>query len=511
MVPGSLMTVLVGVALQNRVVSDPADSVDVLIVGAGISGIGAAYHLSTQRPQTSWCIVEAEPSFGGTWFTHTYPGIRSDSDLHTFGYRFKPWRGLPIATADQILQYLHEVIDENDLAPHIHYRRRVEEANWSSSTRRWTVTVRATADDGAETVSEMSCRFLYMCQGYYRHRQGHFPDWPGMADFGGRLVHAEEWPEDLDLTGQRVVVIGSGATAATIVPNIADRCEHVTVLQRSPTYFVAARNADELTDQLRALDIDELWIHEIARRKRLHDQAMITKMSFEQPDLLRQELLNGVQALLPDGFDMSHFTPTYRPWQQRLAFVPDGDLFTAISSGKASMVTDHIETFTEKGIRTVGGEELIADVIIAATGFNLCVLGDIGFAVDGRPVDFADTVTYRGMMFTGVPNLAWVFGYFRASWTLRADLIGDFVCRLLGEMDERGVSSVTPQLRSDEQTLPRLPWVDEDNFNPNYLQRSMHLMPRRLDRPEWQHTQDYWSEKTTFPGIDLGDGCLQFR
>ena len=486
----------------------PTHHVDVLIVGAGISGVGGAYHLKHQRPGTTFVVLEGLESFGGTWLMHTYPGIRSDSDLYTFGYRFKPWTGPPIATAAEILGYMGEVIEENDLASHIRYQHRIDAAHWSSADKRWTLDV--TRTDTGEAL-RFTTGFLWMCQGYYRHSQGYTPQWPGMDRFSGRIVHPQTWPDDLDLTDKNVIVIGSGATAATLVPAIAGDCAHVTVLQRSPTYFWTGRNANELADTLRELEIDETWIHEIVRRKVLHDQEAVTRLSFEAPDLVRDELLNNVRAILgPDYPIEKHFGPRYRPWQQRLAFVPDGDLFEGIKAGKASMVTDTIETFTEDGILTAGGDHLRADVIITATGFDLSVLGDIDVRIDDEPLVFSDTVTYRGMMFTGIPNMVWVFGYFRASWTLRADLIADFVCRLLGHMEDLGVSSVVPALRPDEVDEPRLPWMDPENFNPGYLMRSMHLLPQRLDRPEWQHTQDYWTERTVFPSIDLDDGCLLY-
>mgnify|MGYP000966316033 CR=1 FL=1 len=484
------------------------EHVDVLIVGAGISGVGAAYHLTTQRPGTSFVVLEALPSFGGTWLTHTYPGIRSDSDLYTFGYRFKPWTGPPIATAAEILKYMGEVIDDNDLGRHIRYRHRIATADWSSADSLWTIDA---VDESTGEARRFTANFLWMCQGYYRQRQGYTPDWPGMDRFQGTIVHPEEWPDDLDYAGKQVLVIGSGATAATLVPAMAGECEHITVLQRSPTYFWSARNSNEVADMLRQLDIPEEWTHEIVRRKILHDQQAVTQLAFDQPEFLRDELIKAVAAQLPEGYDVArHFTPRYRPWQQRLAFVPDGDLFTGIREGKATMVTDEVETFTETGVRTRSGDEIPADIVVTATGFNLSVLGDIAFHVDGAPLALADTVTYRGMMFTGVPNLVWVFGYFRASWTLRADLIGDFVCRLLAHMDERGAQRVTPCLRPDEADLPRLEWMDPENFNPGYLMRNMHLLPKRLDRPEWQHTQDYWVEKESLPAADLDDGCLVY-
>ncbi len=484
------------------------EHVDVLIVGAGISGVGAAYHLTDQCPEKRFVVLEALESFGGTWLTHRYPGIRSDSDLYTFGYRFKPWVGPPIATAEEIRTYMGEVIEENDLARHIRYQHRIDRATWSSADDRWTLEV--TRTDTGEQLT-FTCGFLWMCQGYYRHAQGYTPEWPGTDAYTGRIVHPQTWPDDLDHVGKKVIVIGSGATAATLVPAIADDCEHVWLLQRSPTYFWADRNANELVDQLRELEVPDEWIHEIARRKVLRDQGAITQLSFDEPEFLREQLLEGVRNHLGPDYDIdTHFSPKYRPWQQRIAFVPNGDLFAGIREGKVTMVTDEIETFTETGIRTRSGEELTADIVITATGFELSVLGDIEFTIDDEPLDFADTVTYRGMMFTGVPNMVWVFGYFRASWTLRADLIADFVCRLLRHMDAKGVTRVVPALRPEDADMPLLPWVDEENFNPNYLMRSGHLLPKRGPKPEWQHTQDYWAEKDALPAADLDDGCLVY-
>jgi cation diffusion facilitator CzcD-associated flavoprotein CzcO len=482
---------------------------DVLIVGAGISGIDAAYHLQQRCPEKSFLVLEALESFGGTWLTHRYPGIRSDSDLYTFGYGFKPWTGPPIASAPEILSYLNEVIDENDLSGHIRYRHRINSASWSSDDNRWMI--EATRTDTGERCRFMAS-FLWMCQGYYRHAQGFTPDWPGVDRFSGRIVHPQTWPDDLEVAGKNIIVIGSGATAATLVPAIAPGSGHVTVLQRSPTYYFCGRNANDVADMLRELEIPQEWVHEIVRRKVLHDQREITRLSFEEPEFLRAELISQVRDRLPSGYDVeTHFTPSYRPWRQRIAFVPDGDLFAAISSGKASMVTDEIKTFTEDGILLMSGAELAADIIVTATGFNLSVSGDIDFAVDAEPLDLADTVTYRGMMFTGVPNLAWIFGYFRASWTLRADLVSDLVCRLLIHMTELGVSRVTPRLRPEDADMPIRPWVDPENFNPGYLTRSMDLLPSSGDKPEWQHSQDYWSEKDLLPNADLDDGCLTYE
>lgn len=473
---------------------------DVLIVGAGISGIGAAYHLTRQAAELTFAVLEAKESFGGTWLTHTYPGIRSDSDLYTFGYRFKPWIGAPIARGEAIRRYIGEVIDEADLARHIRYGHRIESAHWSSRNQLWTVQVRRT--DSGQTL-RFTARFLWMCQGYYRHEQAYTPEWPGMQEYRGLIVHPQAWPKSLDLSGKHVVVVGSGATAATLIPNIADQCGKVTMLQRSPTYFAYAENANELADRLRALAIDESWIHEIVRRQILADEAQFTRRTFTEPEVVRNELLGAVSQMLGPEVTEKHFTPKYRPWRQRLAFLPDADLFRAIQAGKASVETDEIERFTQTGLMLKSGKLLDADVVVTATGFNLCVMGDIQFSVDGEPVNFADTVTYRGMMFTGVPNLFYVFGYLRSSWTLRVDLVSDFVCRMLKHMQARGAKKVEVALGPEDIAAPRLPWIDPENFNPGYLMRSVHLMPKRLNEPEWQHSQDYLSDRKTFPAVNL--------
>ncbi len=483
------------------------EHVDVLIVGAGISGIGAAHHLTVQCPGITFVVLDSHASYGGTWVTHRYPGIRSDSDLYTYGYRFKPWTAEPIASAAKILKYMGEVIEEHDLDRHLRYHHRVDSAHWSSLENHWTIDVTRTDTD--ERV-RFTAGFLWMCQGYYRHDKGYTPHWPGMECFKGPIVHPQNWPEDLDYRGKRVVVIGSGATAATLIPAIADDCAHVTLLQRSPTYFFARPNVNELADMLHELDVPEEWVHEIVRRKQVHDQHIFTRRSFEDPETVKQELLAAVRAFIGPEATAAHFTPAYRPWRQRIAVVPNGDLFRQVQAGNVSVVTDHIERFTETGIRLQSGQLLEADIVISATGLNLNVLGDIDFVIDGEPLDFASTVTYRGMMFTGVPNMAWVFGYFRYSWTLRADLVADFVCRLLTHMRTRQARRVSVALRAQDRDMPLSPWIDPDDFNPGYVMRGIHLLPQRGDKPEWQHTQDYWTERTEFPAIDLDDEAFVY-
>jgi cation diffusion facilitator CzcD-associated flavoprotein CzcO len=481
---------------------------DVVIAGAGISGVGAAYHLTKQCPDKSFVVLETQKTFGGTWSTHRYPGIRSDSDLHTFGYRFKPWTSAPIATAQEILSYMGEVIEENRLGDHIRYQHTISSARWSSAENLWTI--EAVRTDSGEAV-RFTANFFWMCQGYYRHSEGYTPEWKDFDKFKGRIVHPQKWPEDLDYKGKKVIVIGSGATAATLIPAIANECAHVTMLQRSPTYFRTGRNAIEIAETLRKLQVDETWIHEITRRHILYEQDAFTRRTFSEPESAKKDLLAAVEAYLGPDYDIAtHFTPKYRPWRQRIAFIPDGDLFQSIKAGKASVVTDEIERFTGTGILLKSGNTLDADIIVTATGFHLSAQGDIEFSIDGRPLKFSDTVTYRGMMFTGVPNLVWVFGYFRASWTLRVDLVADFVCRLLNHMKATGARKVEVALRPEDHNMPLLPWIDPENFNPGYMMRGMHLLPKRGDKPEWQHNQDYWAEKDEFPAIDLTDRAFVY-
>ncbi|HPE48532.1 MAG TPA: NAD(P)/FAD-dependent oxidoreductase [Hyphomonas sp.] len=492
---------MTGTETKKRPAVAKAEHFDVLVAGAGISGVGAAYHLRDQAPDKTFVVLEKLESFGGTWLWHKYPGIRSDSDLYTFGYRFKPWTGVPIATAQEILDYMDEVIEENDLGQYIRYGHKILSAEWSSEDSLWTVTAQK-LDTGEELY--FTCNFLWMCQGYYNYENPYTPEWADMDKFKGEIIHPQLWPAEADMKGKRVICIGSGATTATVVPAIAGDAEHVTVLQRSPTWFIPGRNENELVVELEKIGIDWDTIHRVARQKVLFDQHDFTRRCLEETETVEQELLEGVKMFLGDQYPIEkHFTPRYRPWRQRIAFVPDGDLFQGIASGKADVVTDEIERFTENGILTKSGEELKADVIITATGFNLSVLGDIPFTVDGKPVDFSQTVTYRGMMFTGVPNMAWVFGYFRASWTLRVDIMADFIIRLLKHMDEKGVTQVRVQLREEDKDMEILPWIDPENFNPGYLMRNMHMLPKRGSNYEWQHTQDYWREKDEMPLIDL--------
>ena len=482
---------------------------DYLVIGAGISGIGAAYYMGQRFPDGRFAVLDAMDGFGGTWWTHRYPGVRSDSDLYTYGYAFKPWPGSSIATSDEIRKYMREVIDENGLAPHIHYGHKVQSANWSSTDQRWTLTVTRTGSD--ETLT-LTTRFLWMCSGYYDHDQSYTPQWPGMDSFQGRIVHPQHWPQDLDCTGKRVVVIGSGATAATLIPALVDQVAHVTMLQRSPTFFSAQPRAHPLEGPLRALDLPDTWIHEIMRRAHLARNAEVVRMSFDKPQDLRAFFLDQARTQLPEGFDVDkHFNPRYRPWQQRVALIPDGDLFTAIRSGKASVVTDNIDCFDATGIQLTGGERLDADIVVSATGFNMSVMGGVPFSVDGEAVDFSQRVAWRGMMVEGVPNMAYVMGYLRASWTLRLDMVCDLVCRVLDHMQTQGHGQVVPTVHGEDADMPRLPWMDPENFNAGYVQRAQHRMLRQGDRHPWKNGLEYYEEKNLLPAVQADDSTLAYR
>lgn len=482
------------------------EHVDVLIIGAGLSGIGAAHHLGEQCPDKSYLILESKESFGGTWLQHTYPGVRSDSDLYTYGYSFRPWTGKPIAEGAAILEYLKGTVDEDGIEQHMRFHHEVRKASWSTEHQQWLLEV--WRQDTGTTVT-LSCNYLWMCQGYYRHSEGYTPEWPGMSDFQGQVVHPQTWPADLDYAGKRVVVIGSGATAVTLIPNMSDDCGHITMLQRSPTYIWTGENQNPLADQLRELDVPDEWTHEIVRRSILKQGSDFLENTTADPEPVKEALLDAIRGYLGEDFDMSHFTPSYRLWQQRLCYVPDGDLFKAIKAGKVSVVTDHIERFTEHGILTQSGELLEADIIITATGFNLAVMGDIDFDVDGNRVDFSQTFSYRGIMNSGVPNLFYTAGSPRNSYTMRVDLVCDFVCRLLNHMDEQGASQCTPTPAEQDRDMVRLPWVNED-FNPGYAKRGSHLLPVQSNREPWIFNPDYYLEKDQLPAVDLSEPELVY-
>ena len=481
---------------------------DVIIIGAGVSGIGAACHLMAECPTKRFVILEGREAIGGTWDLFRFPGIRSDSDLYTYGYDFKPWHGKPIATAPQIMSYLDEVVEERDLESHIRFKHWVTDASWSTPDACWSVT--ANTDDGERGFTGS---FLFMCQGYYSYQAGYRPTFENEDAFEGTIVHPQDWPEDLDYQGKRMVVIGSGATAATIVPAVAPEVEQVTQLQRSPTYYVSLENEveDDMIQELRALDVPKDWIHGIKKRKLLEFGRVLTHRALTEPETVAQELIGMAAAALPEGYDVkTHFTPRYGPWRERLCLLPDADLFQAISSGKASVVTDEIQRFVQDGIELKSGEVLPADIVVVATGIELCGMGDVAFDVDGADVHIPDTYTYKGLMVSDLPNLAWIFGYIRSSWTLRSDLIAHYVCRLLNHMDANGVRQVTPRLRPSDRGMNAKAFIDPDDFAPGYIRRGAPRLPKQGDAEPWTNCQDYYTERTTLAEAGFDDGVLVF-
>jgi monooxygenase len=481
------------------------DQFDVLIVGAGLSGVGAAVHLHERCPTKRYAILEARASIGGTWDLFRYPGVRSDSDMHTLGYRFKPWTDAKaIADGPSILDYVKRTAAEYGVDRHIRYGHKVVAAAWSTAEAAWTVEIER---DGGERV-KYSCNFLYMCAGYYSYREGYKPAFEGAERFKGRIIHPQAWPEDLDHAGKRVVVIGSGATAMTLVPSMAETAAKVIMLQRSPTYVVARPEQDAVANRLRKL-LPAKWAYALTRWKNTALQGFFYRQTRRRPERVKAMILGGVrQALGPDYDVETHFTPRYNPWDQRLCLVPNGDLFAAIKSGKAEVVTDQIEGFTETGVRLTSGVELPADIIVTATGLNLAMLGEAAFSVDGVPVDFAKTWTYKGLMFSGVPNLVSTFGYINASWTLRADLTAEYACRLLGHMDATGDRQITPRLRAGEEAMLARPWIED--FSAGYMRRMMDHMPKQGDRAPWLNPQDYARDKVMLRKGALEDGALVF-
>jgi len=460
------------------------DHVDVLILGAGLSGIGAACHLESERPGTTYAVLEAREVMGGTWDLFRYPGVRSDSDMFTLGYRFEPWvEAEAIADGPSILEYIRSTARSHGVEDRIHYRRRAVSASWSTPDSRWTVEVEHT-DTGER--GQVTCGFLWGCTGYYRYDEGYRPRWDGEERFTGRIVHPQHWPEDLEWDGTKVVVIGSGATAVTLVPAMAERAAKVTMLQRSPTYVVARPGTDRMADMLRR-HLPALVAHAIIRWK----NVLLTHYSFQlsrrNPELVKKGIRKGVVGALPDGYDVdTHFGPRYNPWEQRLCLVPDGDLFQAISDGRAEVVTDTIDTFYKDGIRLTSGAELEADIVVTATGLQLQFLGGITLDVDGTPVKPGDTIVYKGMMLCGVPNLAETFGYTNASWTLKADLTAGYVCRLLTTMEACGMRQCTPG--APDPSLPTEPFID---FSSGYVTRAVAELPRQGITAPWRLHQNY--------------------
>jgi len=460
------------------------EHLDVLIVGAGLSGIGAAYHLQTDCPAKSYAILEARDAIGGTWDLFRYPGVRSDSDMYTLGYSFRPWDdGRSIADGAAILGYVRETATENGIAEHVRFGQRAIRAEWSTPDRRWTVEVER-AETG-ETI-RMTCGFVLACTGYYRYDDGYTPSFEGVERFAGEVVHPQHWTEAIDYAGKRVVVIGSGATAVTLVPALAETAEHVTMLQRSPSYVITLPSKDVVADGLRRV-LPATTAYSIVRWK----NVLLTMLSFElsrrRPSVMKRILRSLAAYQLPRGYAVdTHFKPRYNPWDQRLCLVPDGDLFRAIRGGRARVVTDRIETFTERGVKLRSGDELEADLIVTATGLDLLAIGGMRLAVDGREIVLAETMSYKGMMLSGVPNLAIVLGYTNASWTLKVDLTCEYVCRLLGYMDDHGHAQAMPG-RPDPSVGER-PFID---FSSGYIRRAAGRFPMQGSKAPWRLYQNY--------------------
>jgi monooxygenase len=481
---------------------------DVLIVGAGLSGIGAGHHLQTNCPARSFAILESRDCIGGTWDLFRYPGIRSDSDMFTLGYSFRPWTE-PKAIADgpRILNYVRETAAEEGIDKKIRFNHRVKRASWSSQEARWTVEAeRGGAGEGAAPETErFTCNFLLMCSGYYNYAAGYTPEFSGTQNFAGRIVHPQKWTDDVEYAGKRVVVIGSGATAVTLVPELAKKAEHVTMLQRSPTYVVSRPAQDPFANRLRR-NLPSKLAYDLIRWRNVFWGTYFFQLCRRKPDRAKQLILGGVRMALGPDYDIgTHFTPRYNPWQQRLCLVPDGDLFKSIKQGKASVVTSHIDTFTEKGILLKDGNELEADIIVTATGLNLQVLGGLEVAVDGRAVDFAKTLNYKGMMYSDVPNLASSFGYTNASWTLKCDLTCEYVCRLINYMDRHGHKSCVPH--NVDPSITELPSVD---FTSGYVQRSIAKLPKQGSKRPWRLYQNYALDILTLRFGKVDDGVMQY-
>ena len=480
------------------------DHFDVIIVGAGISGIDAAYHVQTYCRRRSYVVLEGRDAIGGTWDLFRYPGIRSDSDMYTFGYSFRPWQSsTAIAHGASIRNYIRETAEAYGIDRKIRFRHRVKSASWSSDEALWTLEVERGPEH--EPV-RFTCNFLFGCAGYYDYAQGYRPEFPGEDKFRGRMVHPQKWPEDLDYAGKLVVVIGSGATAVTIIPVMAETAAHVTMLQRSPTYIVARPSEDALANTLcRYLPVRlafglvrwrnvlrGLWFYNLCRRK---------------PEAVKQWIINQVRLALGPGYDVkTHFTPRYNPWDQRLCLAPDADFFGAIKAGKAEIVTDQIETFTETGVRLKSGRELPADIIVTATGLKLQMLGGIQLTVDGKPVKFGETMNFRGTMLSDVPNFANVFGYTNASWTLKSDLVSAYVARLISYMDRHGYDQCTPR-RRDPAAVPE-PFLD---FSSGYIVRALDQLPRQGSKKPWRLYQNYVLDLISLRYGPVNDSALEFK
>ena len=477
---------------------------DVLIIGAGLSGIGAAHALSDKCPDKRYLILERRQAIGGTWDLFRYPGIRSDSDMYTLSYSYKPWSNRKaIADGPDIKRYIEEMAEDSGAIHNIRFQRRVVSANWSSQRSRWDVVAKATDASGAEHEEHYEARFLFSCSGYYSYDEGYRPDFPNEQNFKGKIIHPQFWPEDLDYARKRVVVIGSGATAVTLIPAMAKTAAHVTMLQRSPSYVVARPQRDGIAQSL------QKWLplqtaHSLTRWKNVFLTQFFYKIARNRPDQFKQRVLHMVKTQVGD-VDMKHFTPDYKPWDQRVCAVPDGDLFRDVRAGRASVVTDTIETFTENGIRLNSGQELEADIIVTATGLKVTALGDVVLTVDGKPMLFNERMSYKGMMLSDVPNMIVTFGYTNASWTLKAELTADYACRLLRYMDKHNYRQAVVRRDGSVQEQPFL------DFTSGYVQRAANVLPKQGDRAPWQVHQNYLKDKLTIQYGRIDDGVMQFQ
>jgi monooxygenase len=477
------------------------ESFDVIIVGAGLSGIGAAVHLHLHCPGKTFAVLEGRDAIGGTWDLFRYPGVRSDSDMHTLGYNFKPWKN-PNAIADgrTIRAYVREAAEEYGIAPHIRFKHLVSRLSWSSADALWTVEA-----DHEERAVSFTARHVMLCAGYYRYSEGYTPEFVGVSRFKGALIHPQFWPEDLDYAGKRVIVIGSGATAVTLVPAMADKAAHVTMLQRSPTYMVSLPAVDAIANWLRE-HLPLGLAYRLTRWKNVVSQLIFFNAARAFPEQTRNWLLKLIREQLGPEYDLAHFTPRYNPWDERLCVVPDNDLFAAIKVGKVSVITDHIDTFTDAGLKLRSGRELEADIIITATGLELQFAGGAEVRVDERPIEISKAVMYKGIMFSGVPNLASIFGYTNASWTLRADLLAEYFCRLINFMDERDYVETRPK-----EPDPKMPVMPFGNLMSGYFKRAEDRLPRQGMKGPWRNPQNYAFDIFRYRFGTIEDGILEFR
>jgi monooxygenase len=476
---------------------------NIIIVGAGLSGVGAGCYLRQKCPRKNFVILESRAAMGGTWDLFRYPGIRSDSDMYTLGYRFRPWREpRAIAGGPAILNYIRETAAEFGVDKEVRYGHRVTRGSWCSAEAIWTVE----AETGPEkTVIRFTCNFLYLCTGYYDYENGHQPEWTGGDRFGGQIVHPQKWPEDLEYEGKRVVVIGSGATAITLVPAMAEQAAHVTMLQRSPSYVVSRPTEDKVAKCLLPF-LPARTVYALTRWKNVLVGIFFYHLARSRPAVFKGILANKVRQELGEQYDMKHFTPRYNPWDQRLCVVPDSDLFKAIRDGRVSVVTDHIDTFTETGIQLTSGEHLDAHIVVTATGLVLKLMIGLQLVVDGASVDLSKTIAYKGMMYSDVPNLASAFGYTNASWTLKCDLTAEYVCRLLKHMDSYGYAQCTPRVKDAE--LKEEPVLD---FTSGYVQRALHTLPRQGSKRPWRIHQNYLKDLSTLRFGRVDDGTMEFK